>query len=355
MASPISKYSFINAKLRARISNILPDEIFDHLAKASSIDAALAVLRGSAFASLEEVYSNTGDIKLAELDLLKYEIDLYRGVRKSLHENSKQLIDSLLCEFEIDNLKNAIRIYFSRKIRKNWDETVIHYLLYDPIIHNIPIDMIINATSLDEIAGLCEKTPYAQIIRKHESIVASEGSLFRLEISLDHFYYNNLLATIKKMDSDDRTIALKLIGVEIDLQNIRWIIRLKDFYDLSLQEALSVIIPGGSQINATVMEELYRASNVTAVLQRFVKEIYPALSALLSSQVSDNTSRLLLILRILDEIRKHEVERILSGYPFTVGIILAYFILKNNELKKLRMILNAKQFGISQERIEGMI
>ena len=355
MATAISKYSFINAKLRARISQILPDEIFSQLAKASSVDAALAVLRDTPFACLEEIYSNTGDIKLAELELLKYEIDMYRNVRKFLHENSKQLIDSLLSAFEIDNLKNAIRIYFNSKIRGKFNETGSHYLLYDRIIHDIPIDLIINASSLDEIAGLCERTPYAGIIRQYGPTVKSEDSLFRLEIAFDHFYYHNLLTAIKTMDLEDQNIALRLFRVEIDLQNISWIIRFKDFYNLSLQEIFSVIIPGGSRIDNAAIEELYHASNVTVMLQGFVKGSYPGLSALLSSQVSDNTSRLLLIQRILEEIRKYEVQHILVGYPFSVGIILGFFMLKNDELRKLRMILNAKQYGTSQERIEGII
>ena len=52
---------------------------------------------------------------------------------------------------------------------------------------------------------------------------------------------------------------------------------------------------------------------------------------------------------------KHEVQRILTGYPFTIGIILAYFMLKRNEMKKIRTILNAKRYHIEQERIESMI
>jgi vacuolar-type H+-ATPase subunit C/Vma6 len=91
------------------------------------------------------------------------------------------------------------------------------------------------------------------------------------------------------------------------------------------------------------------------VLQRFVTSKYPGLSTLLSAQTTDSTSRLLLIRRILEEIMKNEVQHILAGYPFTIGIILSYFILKRNELKKIRLILYAKQYGIQQERIESMI
>ena len=44
MAGVLSKYSFVNAKLRARISKILPDSTFSQLAKAPSLEAALALL-----------------------------------------------------------------------------------------------------------------------------------------------------------------------------------------------------------------------------------------------------------------------------------------------------------------------
>jgi len=355
MAGPLSKYSFINAKLRARISKILPGEMFDQLAKASSLDDALALLRETPFAGLEDIYSRTGDLKQAELDLLKNEIELYRNIRQYLSHDTMELLDALLTQFEIDNLKNAIRIYFNRKIRKRPDDISIHYILYDRIIHEIPIDIILNAENFDEIAGVCEGTPYSQIIRKYSHTVESEGSLFRMEIAFDHFYYNNLLSSIDKLDKKDRTIALRLTGVEIDLQNINWIIRFKNFYGLPLEAVLAAIVPGGFNLDRAIMDQLYNAQNVTSVLQGFVKSKYPGLSALLSSHTSDSTSRLLLIRRILEEIMKHEVQHILTGYPFTIGIMLSYFVLKRNELKKIRIILNAKQLHIQQERIESMI
>jgi V/A-type H+-transporting ATPase subunit C len=355
MASPIAKYAFINAKLRARISNILEDDVFFQLAKAPSLDGALALLRDTPFARLETIYSETGDLKQAEFELLKDEISLYRDIHRYVHPNSKGVVDALLLHFEIENLKNAIRIWFNRKLRKRSDETGVHYIIREQIIHDLPIDMIINAESLEEIASLCEGTAYKQIIVQNRQAVELEGSLFRLEVSLDHYYYRNLLAALNELDLSDRETALRLIGVEIDLRNISWIIRFRNFYDMPMERVMEAIIPGGHNLSRPGMEELYRAQNVTAVLQGFIKEKYGGLSSLLSSGASDSTSRLLLILRILDEIRRQEVHRILGGYPFTVGIILAYFVLKSEEMRKLRTILNAKQYGRAQESIEGMI
>lgn len=355
MAGALTKYSFINAKLRARISQILPDEVFGQLAQSASVDAALALLRDTPFAPLEEVYNSTGDLRLAEIELLKSEIELYRNIHQYLHESSRGLVDVLLSQFEIDNLKNAIRIYFDRKVRGHVDESAAHYILYEPILRSIPMDIIVNARSFDEIAGVCQGTPYKAIIEKYGAVVESEGSLFRLEVAFDQLYYADLIDAINKLDRVDREVAIRLIGVEIDLQNISWIIRFKKFYDLPLDAVVAALIPGGFHLNRATIDELYQAQNVTSVLQKFVGGAYPGLSALLASQASDSTSRLMLIRRILEEIRRHEVQRILAGYPFTIGIILAYFILKADELKRIRMILNAKQLGRPLERIENML
>jgi len=355
VAGSLSKYSLINAKLRARISNIVPDEVFRQLAAAPFLEDALALLRETPFAGLEETYSSTGDLRMAELDLLKAEIQLYENIKQYLHNGSLELVDALLSQFEIDNLKNAIRIFFDRKIRNRPGGSSVHYILYDRIIHDIPMDIVVNAETFDEIAGVCEGTPYSQIIRKYSRTVESEASLFRMEIALDHFYYSNLLVAIDKLGRRDRNIALRLTGVEIDLQNINWIIRFKNFYDLPLEAVLATIVPGGFNLDRTVIAELYNAQNVTSALQVFVRGRYPGLSAFVSSKASDATSRLLLIQQMLNEIMKHEVQRILVGYPFTIGIILAYFILKRSELRKIRIILNTKQYGAQQERIESMI
>ena len=353
-ASALSKYAFINSKLRGRISKILPDEIFDRLIKAPSVDAALDILKDTDFSQLQEIYSSTGDLKKGELELLKKEIELYIDIKRYVHVESLKFINALLYKFEIDNLKNAIRIFFDRKVRNHSDPN-IHYILYEPIIHDIPIDVIINADNFDEIAGVCEDTPYNAIIKKYSSLAEKQNSLFRMEVAFDHFYYENLLSVSKKLDKADREIVTRIIGVEIDLQNINWLIRLKKSYDLSLEQVMTAIVPGGFNLNQSIISELYRAQNVTTILQDFVKGKYPGLTALLSTQVSDSSSRLLLIHRILEEIRKQEVRRLLTGYPFSIGIILVYLILKSNELKKIRTILNAKMYNLPTQRIESMI
>lgn len=355
MASALTKYSLINAKLRARISMILSEEKLTELANAPSLDAAFAVLRETPYADLEEKYSLTGDLKQVELSLLEHEIDLYKNIKKHLHPNSVPVVEALLSRFEIDNLKNAIRLYFDRTIRGRSIESSRHYVLYEPIIHEIPIDLILQAESFDAIAGLCANTPYGEIIRKYRQKVELEGSLFRMEIGFDHYYFSSLLRAVGQLSRQDRSLALRLIGVVIDLENISRILRFQKLYNLPLEAMLPTMIPGGGHLTRPLIEELHRGQSAAPILQEIGKENYPRLSLLFSVQTSDSTSGLLLISRILEEIKKLEVQRILTGNPFTIGILLAYFMLKNEELGKIRKLLNAKQYGMNPQWIENKV
>lgn len=355
MAGPLAKYAFINAKVRARISKLLSDETLQHMIRAGSLEEALGLLRNTSFAALEDIYTKTGDITLGERELIRDEIGIYVTIERQVHREIRDFVNALLYRYEIDNLKNAIRLFFDRTVRGRSIDEAVHYLIYDTIIHKIAIDAIVNAETLHAIAEILTATPYKAIIEKHSETVARDNSLFLLEVAFDHFFYENLLIQAEKLSGTDRKEALRLIGVEIDLQNINWMMRLKTFYKMPLDMVRTLLIPRGFNLAPHHMEGLYAQQNITPVLQGFVKKGYPGLSTLLSSQTTDLSSRLSLIEQVLEQIMRHEIQRMLSGYPFTIGIILSYFILKHNEIKKVTTVLHAKHYALSHNRIESLL
>ena len=59
--------------------------------------------------------------------------------------------------------------------------------------------------------------------------------------------------------------------------------------------------------------------------------------------------------KITEQILLYEARKILFGPPFTIGIILTYFVLKQHEMKKIMTILNAKNYNYQPERISGLL
>ncbi|HEB09775.1 MAG TPA: hypothetical protein ENI06_01005, partial [Spirochaetales bacterium] len=200
-----------------------------------------------------------------------------------------------------------------------------------------------------------KETPYSNLISRNAEQVSERMSVFPFEIALDHFFYQQLLERAEKLHPADHKITKRFIGVEIDMQNINWLIRFKDFYNLSLEETLKYIIPQGYNIAMEKIEQAYNSPNITDILSELIRQKYGALSTFLTSQSSGSYARLILIERILEQIMLYEIRHVMAGYPFTIGIILAYFILKGNEIKKIMTILNAKLYNLSEERIKACL
>ena len=112
--SRLQKYAFINAKLRARISNILSDEILGQMIKARSLLEAVKVLHDTPFQIVEDVYNQTGDLKLAELELYRKEISLYHELERYVKGDILDFVKALTRKYEIENLKAALRLWFDR-------------------------------------------------------------------------------------------------------------------------------------------------------------------------------------------------------------------------------------------------
>lgn len=377
MVGALKTYAFINAKLRARISKILPEEVFVEMARAGSLDECVQRLGDTEYAAVEEAYHRTGDIKTAELELLRREVGLYRELETLVADELKAMVRALAARFEIQNLKNALRLWFDSRVRGRGIEGKVGYLIRERIQHPIDIDTVVNAPTLEDVAAVLAGTPYAPLVKREAARVLESGSLFALEVALDQLFYRQLDEAVEALSERDRSVARRLIGVEIDIENIGWLMRFKVFHEMSVEEALSHSIPRGLNLSREAIAEAYASEAADAALSGLLRKRYPELSMLLSSRERGAgegarpspapgvaggrevggrphlavPSRFALLERVLREILLIEVRRILGGYPFTIGIILAYFILKGEEIRRIMTVLNAKSYDWPQDRI----
>ena len=153
MPGPLKKYAFINAQLRARISKILPEEFPRQMAGAASLAEAAQMLAGTPFAAAEAAYTRTGDIKMAELELLRAEVELYREIEGRVEGQVRELVYALATRFEVEELKGALRLWFDARVRGRRIEGSQGYLLRERIHHALDLDRIVGASSLLEAAA----------------------------------------------------------------------------------------------------------------------------------------------------------------------------------------------------------
>ncbi|MBN1797453.1 MAG: V-type ATPase subunit [Spirochaetales bacterium] len=355
MAGPLEKYAFIAAKLRTKLSKILSADFLARLISSHSLVEAIQLLRDTDFSQVDVIYEKTGDLKMGELELFKQEIKLFEEVIRYVSGDVADFCRALLMRYEIDNLKNILRLWFDRVVRKREIEEASSYIYREKIIRDLHVEQLLNAENIENIPEILSDSPYGLLILENSEQIKLKNSLFSLEIALDKYYYKQLLLQVSMLSTRDAEIANRLIGVEIDMHNINWIVRFKTLYDLSLEDTLSYIIPFGHSLNQQMLGAAFQSEGTADIISDFIKKKYANLSPLIKIQGSETHSRLVLVERLLEEIMRYEVKRVLMGNPFTIGIILAYFVLKKWEIKKVMTILNAKLYGIEAERIRDSL
>ena len=357
MNNALKKYAFINAKLRARISKAISDDIINEMIQAKSFLETIEHLRGTTYDGLCDVYAETGDILTAEKELLKREIAIFTEILRYVDEKTGEYIKALALRYEINNLKNCIRLFFDRVIRNRDISSQTPYLIHEKIVHAYSCDHIIHASSLEDLVEALQDTPYYHIVNSTVHEINKTSTVFPIEIALDRYYYDNVINTITScLSQKDKAIALKFFTLDIDVENIGRMIRFKHYYSMDAETAFQYIIPYGIvPMGLDAFKKVYDHEDVSGILSTFMEKSDRSLKALFNADVRERSSRLLFIEKIAQEILLHKARKILFGPPFTIGIVLAYFILKQNEIKKIMTILNAKNYNYQPERINGLL
>ncbi|MCM8824284.1 MAG: V-type ATPase subunit [Candidatus Omnitrophica bacterium] len=334
----LSKYSFVNAKVRAMLSRLFSYKELSDLAEAKDIEEILEKLKKNPqYKSLE--IKGWENFELVEKDLLKVDIEIFRKVYDSIStKREKEFVFLLLQRYEIDELKVLLRLWHRNlPIDKKylWEETLCFPL---------ETQKILSAQSIEEIILLLEKTPYKNPLLRMKDKFKERNSLFYLEVGLDIDYYERLMNCAEGLTSFDRRIALKLLGIQIDIENINWLLRLRKFTSLELGEVLEWLIPGGEKINREVISKRYSWNNVGDFVDNIAVTPYGKIKELINENIY-------LIDKFLYEILLREVRRVLSGFPFTIGTVFGYLILKRAETKNIISLLYGKYYNWEKEKI----
>ena len=362
--SKVSDYAFVNAKLRARIGIMRDMSLYDEMIKSRSLTEAFAKLDGTRHQDLLEVYRKTGDLQQVELQMLENEIALYREVEGYLPNAPSAFVSVLLEKIEVDNVKNAIRLWYSNVVRHHAISYRASYIYKKGIVHKIDYDKAINASTYPELVSAFHGTPYEEVLAGFSlESIASEG-LFPLEIALDHMWFKHLGEGIKKLTGQDRKTAEAIYTVDVDLKNILMITRYSYSYHLSPAELKKVMIPMGYIAREAEKSGALSSEDPIAVLSGIVRHHYPQISEEIArirrtaddlTTVEENNREIVLIEAYLGERRKKEYKKILMGDPFSIGVVLAYFFLCLQEDGNLRAILSGKYYGQSEAKIrEGL-
>ncbi|MCK5250654.1 MAG: V-type ATPase subunit [Spirochaetaceae bacterium] len=363
MNSPVSTYGFLNAKLRARISKMIPEETVLQMVEARSFEEAVHVLNTTGYASAVSAYEQTGDLLMTELEIERIQQSVLKETDRYTRQFTNMVITvftrMVLLRFDLTNLKNALRLWYERTIRGRSIESKLPYLLRSTGVSGLSLESIVNAESIEELTVLTASAPFTSVIEKALPLVVEEHSMFSLEIALDRWYYASLKSSAAALNTRDQMIAERLIGIEIDTVNVNWIVRKQAFYAGVDRGGGITLLSGGLLAKSGVLENALSSNHPARQLSRLFGDRMGVPSEL-PSQDEDahagSTARSLAFLeKLLKQQLLYECRRVLGGYPFTIGVVLAYFALIQQEARRIITVLNGKYYEMAPRQLEALL
>ena len=346
LLGPVKKYSFINARIRSRLSALLSPDTIARCASARDLPEFYATLGGTVYEPVITRPEIALDPRVAERLLVEQEVQWHAELIKDVRDPERALVAALLEKYELENLKAALRIREGDRSRDD-----LKYIIRKNLPHALPYQSIAESRTLDDVLAYLVATPYLLPVRSSLDEYKQRGTLFPVEIALELDFYKRIKEKVDALGRSDKPIARRLVGLEIDIKNISWLIRLKFYYHIPTGDLIDYNIPGGYRLTSDRMRHAFVADSIKDVLAVALERSFKPAAELVKRE--EDLSKLFFLEIILWDFLIHEAKKTIGGFPFTIGTILSYLILKRTEIRNLITILNGKVLRLEKDDIEG--
>jgi V/A-type H+/Na+-transporting ATPase subunit C len=354
MASGVSGYAAISAKVRAMYADLLTPKSMAQLSDAPDFPALVSALKGTPYGTyLSSLRENELTSRRVLLQIRHRLADSYSSVVQQAPEQSRSLIRQLYRYFEVGNLKAVLRSIQTVSSWKSdvaaWDR--VHEVLF-PLgsFTSIPAQAMVESGSVTAAVDLLKGSPYEATMSFAMRRYSTEQNLFPLEVALDLNYWRRLWAESKRLSGKDREMALKIIGSLLDMNNLMWVIRYKTYHNLSEEELINYTLPFGYRVRDEDVRAIAAGADFASVVSRVYPDI-PNVNALLERPQAG--------LPKLEHLLKQQVMRqcvsMFIGDPFHIGLPLAYLVLSDLEIQDLVVLIEAKSSNLSDENYRPLL
>ncbi len=338
------RYAFISACLKGEEPKTVNSEHIDRMMSAPTLGDALAIIRDTDIGSyLEESPVKTFD------DLDEY-LWRYLAQRIGYVESFSFLPKDVLAvsrayivKYDVRNIKAVLQDISGAEKTS---------MIPVGIIHNSGLlDELSSADNVDSIIQIltkCKLGDYVPALEEYK-VDKSSKSKFVAEAKLDGEYYKNVLNTARRVK--DGFVLAKALGLVIDLTNLQ--IASRAIIEGIGLDASELAIAGGYRITDKDVRELL-ALKMTDMPGRLEDTEYQQIASEVSTNYDKNKN-----ITVVDEtIDKHKfriLRDMLSPRVLSPLVMAWYLILKEVEIRNLRLVLKTIVDGVPVQEIRNYL
>ncbi|MBI2331532.1 MAG: V-type ATPase subunit [Chloroflexi bacterium] len=354
MASGVFGYAAISTRVRAMYSDLLTPQDINRLGDSSDFQSLAGALKSTPYGKYtSSLKDNELTPRRVILQIRQRLADSYSSVIQQAPEQTRPLIKQMYRYFEVGNLKAVLR---SIQTVSSWNsdlpawERVREVLFPYGNFASIPAQAMVDSGNIASAVELLKGTPYESTISFAMKRFSTEQNLFPLEVALDLDYWRGLWSEIKNLSGRDRDMGAKLIGSLMDLNNLMWVIRYKTYHKLSEEELINYTLPFGYRVKDEDVRAIAAGSDIATVVSR----IYPNIADV-NALLEDPQAGLPKLEYLLKQQVMRQCVSAFIGYPFHIGLPLAYLILSDFEVQDLVVLIEAKSSKLKDDAFRPLL
>lgn len=342
MSGGLLKYSGLVTKTKAMHGKLLSKEEIMRLAEYETVEDFLSFLResdgySSIYRSHEEIQHRAQVEEVIDDSLYADYGRLYRFA----DSGTKQGLEILFFRYEVNVLKICLE-----HVYQGGDNARLGYLkvLFDRHA-SFHTEAVTQAERMTELQQALAGTKYENLWNR---FLQNEGNSFADCVTqLDIFYYNTAWQMCKKLsDKRMKYIFTRILGTEIDWQNIMWMYRSKRFYNQKTSDLYANMIPITYRIRKEEMRRLLDAEQLEEFVEILGKSAYFTEKDPVVKLGDEITYR-----RVIDETYR----KLCRKYPMSVAPVLAYLYDKEREIDTLTTILEGVRYQMPAREIQELV
>ena len=338
----MSNYSAVSAKTKAMFGKCFKKSDFETLVTKSSVNDVCAYLKNETFYRdiFADVDENSVHRGLIEEQLWIKLDNEYNKIYNFVDNEKKVILDFLFIRKEVDYLKHSIRNLFNRE-KAPVPEPVSDFFEKRTKIN---IQKCVKAKSLDDFIKACENTVYYEYMKR---VKAVNSDYFSIAMGLDLLYYENYWKRIKQLSGRERRAMEKFVGSQIDMMNIIWIYRSKEYFKFSNEQIYTCLIPVRYRLSEELIKKLVNTKTGEGIISILDKTVYKSLFKRISEgfYVDENYRRIM-----------YKIARsTFTTASDTIAGSCAYLDMKEFEILNIIRVIEGIRYGINPEAIKKHI
>ncbi|MCX8174864.1 MAG: V-type ATPase subunit [Candidatus Micrarchaeota archaeon] len=358
-------YGYSNARVRAMRTQLLSRRQAEDLLKVKSNAAVAEYLSRTGyrqdFAGLPPALNDEDRVEIA------VSRNFARTASKLLRISPKQDRQALLAFLGRYDAHNIKTIILARKLGKKKEETEMLILPAGSITPK-EISLMLSAKSPDQLLAEIRSTEFGQGFFSSKSIHQLQKSKLRsilqnpdedglqaLLPALDSYYYEVAVSALAQIGKDSPLVA-RLIRSEIDAKNLMSAMRLKKAG--ADHKAIAKSMIAGGSLQSQKLEKLASAKGLDEIISQasefFISETGKGEFAEAQKRFRQDGS-----LSHFEVVFEHSISRrslhALRRSQMSLGAIIGFLLLKEEEMNNIRKIVRGKALGLSPEKIAELL